>query len=203
MQYLCEKQLTAGGTTFYPGNIIPDGVILPERGSKLKRNGYISEFDENAIQKSADNQTGMFTQEQVDSMINEAVAEMQQKHDELQQAVAELKETEPGMFEGTVQISLKGESDGDNEQVTVIPATPEEIQRAFSIMQLNAEEGTKAIADVQSENVLILLHAADSRKTIKEAAKKQADNLFSNDGKTNESTAGNATTGTNTEGADT
>lgn len=203
MQYLCEKQLTAGGTTFYPGNIIPDGVILPERGSKLKRNGYISEFDENAVQKPADNQTGMFTQEQVDSMINEAVAEMQQKHEELQQAVAELKETEPGAFEGTVQISLKGESDGENEQVTVIPATPEEIQQAFSIMQLNAEEGAKAITDVQSENVLILLHAADSRKTIKEAAKKQADNLFSNDGKTNESTAGNATTGTNTEGADT
>lgn len=203
MQYLCEKQLTAGGTTFYPGNIIPDGVILPERGSKLKRNGYISEFDENAVQKPADNQTGMFTQEQVDSMINEAVAEMQQKHEELQQAVAELKETEPGAFDGTVQISLKGESDGENEQVTVIPATPEEIQQAFSIMQLNAEEGAKAITDVQSENVLILLHAADSRKTIKEAAKKQADNLFSNDGKTNESTAGNATTGTNTEGADT
>lgn len=203
MQYLCEKQLTAGGTTFYPGNIIPDGVILPERGSKLKRNGYISEFDENAVQKPADNQTVMFTQEQVDSMINEAVADMQQKHEELQQAVAELKETEPGAFEGTVQISLKGDSDGENEQATVIPATPEEIQQAFSIMQLNAEEGAKAIADVQSENVLILLHAADSRKTIKEAAKKQADNLFSNDGKTNESTAGNATTGTNTEGADT
>lgn len=203
MQYLCEKQLTAGGTTFYPGNIIPDGVILPERGSKLKRNGYISEFDENAVQKPVDNQTVMFTQEQVDSMINEAVAEMQQKHEELQQAVAELKETEPGAFEGTVQISLKGDSDGENEQVTVIPATPEEIQQAFSIMQLNAEEGAKAIADVQSENVLILLHAADSRKTIKEAAKKQADNLFSNGGKTNESTAGNATTGTNTEGADT
>lgn len=203
MQYLCEKQLTAGGTTFYPGNIIPDGVILPERGSKLKRNGYISEFDENAVQKPADNQTVMFTQEQVGSMINEAVAEMQQKHEELQQAVAELKETEPGAFEGTVQISLKGDSDGENEQVTVIPATPEEIQQVFSIMQLNAEEGAKAIADAQSENVLILLHATDSRKTIKEAAKKQADNLFSNDGKTNESTASNATTDTNTEGADT
>lgn len=179
MQYLCEKQLTAGGKTFYPGNIIPDGVILPERGSKLKRNGYITELDGTAAQKPAGNQTGMFTQEQVDSMISEAVAEMQQKHEELQQAVAELKETEPGAFEGTVQISLKGESDGENEQITVIPATPDEIQQVFSIMQMNTDEGPKAIAEVQSENVLIMLHAADSRKTIKEAAKKQADNLFS------------------------
>ena len=35
MQYLCLKQLTAAGTTYYPGNIVPDGVILPERSSKL------------------------------------------------------------------------------------------------------------------------------------------------------------------------
>lgn len=203
MQYLCVKQLTAGGTTFYPGDIIPDGVILPERSSKLARNKYISEIGANAVQNTAGNHAGMFTQEQVDSMINEAVAEMQQKQEELQQAVAELKETEPGAYEGTIQISLKGDSDGENEQITVIPAFPEEIQQAFSIMQLNAEDGIKAIADVKSENVLILLHAADSRKTIKEAAKKQADNLFSNGEKTNESSAGNATTGTNTEGADT
>ena len=203
MQYLCVKQLTAGGTTFYPGDIIPDGVILPERGSKLARESYISEIDANAVTNTAGNHEGMFTQEQVDSMISEAVAEMQQKQEELQQAVAELKETEPGAFEGTIQISLKGESDGENEQITAVPATPEEIQQAFSIMQLNAEEGAKAIAGIQSENVLILLHAADSRKTIKEAAKKQADNLFSNGGETNESTAGNATAGTNTEGADT
>lgn len=33
----------------------------------------------------------------------------------------------------------------------------------------------KAITEVQNENVLILLHAVDSRKTIKDAAKKQAD----------------------------
>lgn len=203
MQYLCEKQLTAGGKIFYPGNIIPDGVILPERSSKLKRNGYITELDGTAAQKPAGNQTGMFTQEQVDSMISEAVAEMQQKHEELQQAVAELKETEPGAFEETVQISLKGESDGENEQITVIPATPDEIQQVFSIMQMNTDEGPKAIAEVQSENVLIVLHAADSRKTIKEAAKKQADNLFSTNGKINESTGGNATTDTNKEGADT
>ena len=69
-------------------------------------------------------------------------------------------------------------------------------------MQMNATEGAEAIAGVKSENILILLHAADTRKTIKDAAKKQVDNIFSTSGRTNESAGGNATTGTNTEGAD-
>jgi len=44
-------------------------------------------------------------------------------------------------------------------------------------MQMNAEDGSKEIAGVTSENVLVLLHAADSRKTIKNAAKEQAGKL--------------------------
>lgn len=150
MQYLCTKQLTAGKVTYHPGEIIPDGVILPERSGKLIRSGYISELDL-----------------------------------------------------GTVQISVKVASDGENEQITVVPAKPEEIQQVFSIMQRTAEEGAKVIAGVTNENVLILLHAADSRKTIKDAAKKQADNIFSTSGSQNESTGGNATKSNNTEGADT
>lgn len=161
MQYLCERQLTAGGKTYNPGNIIPDGVILPERSSKLIKNGYISKIDGGT-------------------------------------AVAELKKTEPNAWQDIIQISVKRDSDGENEQITAIPARPEEIQQVFSIMQLNAEEGAKSIAGVKSENVLILLHAADSRKTIKNAAKEQADKLFSN-----ESGKGNETTDTNMEGADT
>ena len=165
MQYLCEKQIPFGGKTYHPGEIIPDGVVLPERSLKLQRSGHISKIEA--------------------------------------EPAAELRATEPGAFEGTVQISVRGESEGENEQITAIPATPEEIQQVFSIMQLNAEDGAKAIAEVKDENVLILLHAADSRKTIKDAAKKQADNLFSTNGVLNESSKGNETTGTNTEGADT
>lgn len=203
MQYLCEKQLTAGEKTYYPGDIIPDNVIFPERSSKLIRNGYISEIGGEIAQEHSENQSEMFTQEQVDRMVAEAVAELEQKQEELQQAIAELKEFEPGVYDGVIQISVKGESDGENEQITAVPVTPEEIQQAFSIMQLNATEGAEAIADVKSENVLILLHAADSRKTIKEAAKKQADNLFSTKGDLNEASNGNETTGTNAEGVDT
>ncbi len=110
------------------------------------------------------------------------------------------KESE-ALVKSSIQITVKGSSDG--EPATVISATPEEIRSVLSIMQLSAEEAVKAISEIQSDNVLILLHAADSRKMVKNAAKEQADKLFSIFGSPNESTGGNATTGTNTEGADT
>ena len=42
---------------------------------------------------------------------------------------------------------------------------------------MNAEEAAKAVSGVESENVLILLHAADSRKTVRDAARKRAGSL--------------------------
>ncbi len=192
MQYLCERQLTAGEKTYYPGDIIPDNVIFAKRSSKLISNGYISEIRGEIPQGYSENQSEMFTQEQVDRMVAEAVAGLKQE-------AAELKEFGPVAYDGVIQISVNGE----NEQITAVPATPEEIQQVFSIIQMNAMEGAEAIAGVKSENVLILLHAVDARKTIKDAAKKQADNIFSTCDSPNESTDGNAITGTNMEGADT
>ena len=99
MQYLCIKQLTAGGRTYNPGNIIPDGVILPERSSKLIKNGYISKVNE----ETDENHDEMYTKEQVEKILAEAIedavnntiAEMDQKQkelqEELQQTAAELK----------------------------------------------------------------------------------------------------------------
>lgn len=183
MQYLCIKQLTAGETTYYPGDIIPDNVILSERSGKLINNGYISEVNAEVSQGSFSGQGELFSREQVDAMIAEAVAvELEKSREAMQAAKAELIEMESVDMPETVLIMVNRESDGENEQGTAVPATPEEIQQTFSIMQLNAEEGAKAIAEVKSENVLILLHAADSRKTIKNAAKEQADNLFSVEG---------------------
>jgi RNase H-fold protein (predicted Holliday junction resolvase) len=81
--------------------------------------------------------------------------------------------------------------------------TPEEIQLVVTIRQQTAENAIKAIAEVKSENALILIHALDERKTVKEAAKKQADTLFSTKEDNNEASTGKTTTDTNTEGADT
>ncbi len=49
-----------------------------------------------------------------------------------------------------------------------------ELQQAVDIIQTNAEDSVKAIADVSSEAVLIFVHAIDSRSSIKKAAKKRA-----------------------------
>lgn len=190
MQYLCEKQLALGGSTYNPGDIIPDGVVLDSRAGKLENSGYISVIRNTPYGREAAllhiGEITMYTQEEVDKIVAEAieeavnntVVEMEQKQQELQQAAAGLREAVPEAYEGTVQVSIEGTADGDNAQATVIPATQEEIQKVFSIMQMNAEDGVKEIAGVTSDNVLVLLHAADSRKTVKNAAKEQAGKLL-------------------------
>lgn len=187
MKLIAKKPCSFGGRQFFIGNEIPAELVadpVTQEGLgviTIANAGNAGEQD-----GQSDVLTGkMFTQEQVDKMLAEAieeavnntVAEMKQKQEELQQAAAEFKEMEPDLYQGTVQISVRGASDGENEQVMAIAAKPEEIKQVFSVMQMNAEEGAKAIAEIQSENALILLHAADSRKTIKDAAKKQADKL--------------------------
>lgn len=219
MQYLCLKQLTVAGKPYYPGDTVPDGAILPERSDKLVKSGYISKLHEAAMQEGsamlpkegipADGE--VFTREQVERMLSEAIEEavnntileMERKQAGPHQYTAELQAIPPDIFEDTVLISVRAEGSGENRQMMALRAEPQEIQQVFSIMQLNAEEGARAVADVRSENVLILLHVADSRKTIKNAAKEQADKLFSTKGDANESCKGNASKGTNLEGADT
>ena len=46
---------------------------------------------------------------------------------------------------------------------------------------MTANEGITAIGKVESDNVLILVHAVDTRKTIQNAAKERADILSSAD----------------------
>ena len=123
------------------------------------------------------------TQEQVDEMIQSAVAEL------------EPFDSDNAGF----TVTVKGE--GDN--VTAVSCSVEDIQSVVDVLQMNADDGAKAVASVQSDSVLILLHALDTRATVKKAAQKQHDTLFSAEGNSNESAGGNATTDSNTEGADT
>lgn len=160
MQYLCKKQLVVGGITYYPGNIVPEGVILPERSLKLIKSNYISEINKECEETSVSGQEG-FTQEQVDQMIDNAVLE----------AVAKIE------GKVSIQVAIKGES-GEGEHIVVL-VTQTEIRQVFSIMQMNVEEAVKEIAEIKNENILILLHAIDSRKMVKEASKKRVDNLYS------------------------
>ncbi len=205
MRLIAKKPCSFGGRQFYIGDEIPENLVAD--GKRQEEYGVIT------IVKDSEGLSGgqpdsLFTQEQVEKMLAEAIEEavdntvrdMKKEQEELLTYVAELKETEPGAYEGAIPISVKGESD---EQQTTVFATPEEIQQVFSIMQMTATDGAEVIAGVKSENILILLHGADSRKTVKNAAKEQADKLFSTERVSNESAGGNATTVTNTEGADT
>ena len=97
-----------------------------------------------------------------------------------------------------VDVTVKGE--GGN--VTAVSCSAEDIQSVVDVLQMNADDGAKTVANVKSDSVLILLHALDTRATVKKAAQKQHD-IFSADGNSNESVGGNATTDSITEGADT
>lgn len=190
MRLIAKRPCSFGGQQFYIGDEIPAGLVVDAN----RQEGYgVITIMNDSEGGSGTQSSSLFTQEQVEKMIAEAVEEAGKKRagqpEELQEYAAGLKETEPGTYDGVVQIAVKGAADG---QYTAVPARPEEIRQAFSIMQLNAEDGVRAVAEVESENVLILLHAADSRKTVKNAAKEQADKLFSMDGSNGFGTGGAA-----------
>ena len=202
MRLIAKKPCSFGGRQFYIGDEIPENLVTDARVQE--KMGVITIVNDGT--GGPGEQSGpLFTQEQTDRMIAEAVnsalLEMEKKQGTLPPETGILMEAEgTGVFEGTIPIAVMEEESGEAVQGMAVPTTPEEIRKGFSILQMNAEEGARAIAEVTDENVLILLHAADSRKTVRDAARKQADRIFHASGSTNESTGGNAAAGTGTEG---
>ncbi len=199
MRLIAKKPCSYGGKKFFIGDEIPAELVVNiEREEKL---GVISAANDEAGVPELS--SALYSQEQVDKMIADAVANAdkgftQEQVDEMiQSAVAELKPFDSDNAGFTV--TVKGE--GDN--VTAVSCSAEDVQSVVDVLQMNAEDGAKAVASVKSDSVLILLHALDTRATVKKAAQKQHDILFSAEGNSNESAGGNATTDSNTEGADT
>lgn len=194
MEYVCTKSISFADTKYHPGDIIPDGIILDSRVGKLKSSGYITDIDTSPenFKENKGIPTGtdaLYTKEELDATVAEAVnntvAEMQQKQ-------AELQETSPEAFAGTFMIPVKTEDgEGDNAQYISLPMTPEGIVQVVSVMQSKANEGVEAIASIEDENVLILIHSLDGRVTVKNAAKKQAGTLTSTDTNKNDARDGN------------
>jgi hypothetical protein len=219
MKLIAKKRCSYGGRKFFAGDEIPADIVLNvEREEKLgvisiandeagvpEQSGalYSQEQVDKMMADAVANASKGFTQEQVDEMMADAVANAskgftQEQVDEMiQSAVAELKPFDSDNAGFTV--TVKGE--GDN--VTAVSCSAEDIQSVVDVLQMNADDGAKAVANVQSDSVLILIHALDTRATVKKAAQKQHDTLFSADGNSNESVGGNATTDSITEGADT
>lgn len=199
MRLIAKKPCSYGGKKFFIGDEIPAELVVNiEREEKL---GVISAANDEA---GVPEQSGaLYSQEQVDEMIADAVANAdkgftQEQVDEMiKSAVAELEPFDSDNAGFTV--TVKGE--GDN--VTAVSCSAEDIQSVVDVLQMNVDDGAKAVTSVQSDSVLILLHALDTRATVKKAAQKQHDTLFSAEGNSNESAGGNATTDSNTEGADT
>ena len=195
MRLIAKKPCSYGGRKFFIGDEIPAELVVNiEREEKL---GVISIANDEA---GVPEQSGaLYSQEQVDEMIADAGKGFTQEQvDEMiQSAVAELEPFDSDNAGFTV--TVKGE--GDN--VTAVSCSAEDIQSVVDVLQMNADDGAKAVANVKSDSVLILLHALDTRATVKKAAQKQHDTLFSADGNSNESVGGNATTDSITEGADT
>lgn len=199
MRLIAKKPCSYGGKKFFIGDEIPAELVVNiEREEKL---GVISAANDEA---GVPEQSGaLYSQEQVDKMIADAVANAdkgftQEQVDEIiQSAVAELEPFDSDNAGFTVTVK----SEGDN--VTAVSCSAEDVQSVVDVLQMNAEDGAKAVASVKSDSVLILLHALDTRATVKKAAQKQHDTLFSAEGNSNESAGGNATTDSNTEGADT
>lgn len=199
MRLIAKKPCSYGGKKFFIGDEIPvELVVNIEREEKL---GVISAANDEA---GVPEQSGaLYSQEQVDKMIADAVANAdkgftQEQVDEMiQSAVAELKPFDSDNAGFTVAVK------GEGGNVTAVSCSAEDVQSVVDVLQMNAEDGAKAVASVKSDSVLILLHALDTRATVKKAAQKQHDTLFSAEGNSNESAGGNATTDSNTEGADT
>lgn len=179
MKLIAKKRCSYGGRKFFAGDeILADIVLNVEREEKL---GVISIANDEA---GVPEQSGaLYSQEQVDKMMADAVAELKPFDSD----------------NAGFTVTVKGE--GDN--VTAVSCSAEDIQSVVDVLQMNADDGAKAVANVQSDSVLILIHALDTRATVKKAAQKQHDTLFSADGNSNESVGGNATTDSITEGADT
>lgn len=199
MRLIAKKPCSYGGKKFFIGDEIPAELVVNiEREEKL---GVISAAnDEAGVQEQSG---ALYSQEQVDKMIADAVANAdkgftQEQVDEMiQSAVAELKPFDSDNAGFTVAVK------GEGGNVTAVSCSAEDVQSVVDVLQMNAEDGAKAVASVKSDSVLILLHALDTRATVKKAAQKQHDTLFSAEGNSNESAGGNATTDSNTEGADT
>ena len=212
MRLVANKPCSFGGRLFFIGDEIPDDLIVDAKAQE--KLGVITIVNDSNM-KVPDRESGtFFTQEQMDAVIGEALEKAEKEHavqmekmreeyasrlEKMKVHAAELEETEPGAYGDIVQIPVKGASDKEFPEISV---NLEEIQQVFAIMQMNTDEGAKVISDVTSENVLILLHAADSRKMIRNAAKERANKLFLSEDDLNESSKGNEPAEAGTEGVD-
>jgi len=221
MKLIAKKPCSFGGQKFYIGDEIPTNLVADVR--MQEKMGVITIVNDTEGVPGRESGT-LFTLEQVEKMVAEAVdeavnntvLEMEelQKYRELgvtpeqvrqidenyAELAKELAQVKKESAQGVI-INLRGWDYSDTGKAIDVTATLEQIKHTFAILQCTAEDGAKCIADITDETVLLLIHAADSRKTVKNAAKEQREKLFSTKEETNEAIGGNANADTHTEGS--
>ncbi len=169
MRLIAKKPCSFGGKKFFIGDEIPQNLIVD---FVLQEKLGVINIIKNDKKISEDSVDNTFTQEQVNTMIDKEIslvtARLEQKQKALKDTIAKLEENQSNRTQETIQISVQ---DGLEKEKIIIFATLEEIQQVFTIMQLNANEAVKAIANIKNKNVLRLLYAVDHRKAIQNAVK--------------------------------
>lgn len=206
MKLIANRPCSFGGRQFYIGDEIPANLVADAKAQqKMGVLAIVENEKEVSGEKSG---TFLSSEDMVELQEYRKLGITPQQMREIDESYAilakELGELKSEMLSiGEFVIHARGWDYVENGGVaTEVPVTSNEIKMVFGILQMTAEESIKAIADVKEENILVLLYAADSRKTVKNAAKEQADKLFSTKTVSNESTGDNEAIGTNTKGVD-
>lgn len=82
--------------------------------------------------------------------------------------------------DGIFSIPIIKDVDADTAEVLDIKLSEGEVQQVFAILQMDEEHAVEAIERVEEENILIVVHACDSRLACKNAAKQRAETLTNN-----------------------
>ncbi len=147
--YTCTKACTFGGVAYSVGDAIPFEAVLPSRERALIKQGFIAPAG-----KASD-------------------AKLQEENEILTARIAALEKAATG--------NPKSPTKNQNAQKSIVVPikvkdgilelimTPEDIIKAVTTMQLNAEEAARTVSEIEKEETLILIDALDTRKTVKTA----------------------------------
>lgn len=190
MKLIARKPCSFGGRKFFIGQEIP-AELVTEPGVQ-ERLGVLAVVTDGEAGRTDGE---LFTKAQVDQMMAQMAEELQKVCEDMpldygEGIVAEgLMDT--AAFDGKVIVPVVNKENGDTGEGMAVPLMEGEVQQVFSIMQMNVPDAEKAISEVEEENILIVLHACDTRAKVRKAAKNRADTLIPVEAGTNAHAGGN------------
>ena len=194
MKLIARRPCSFGGRKFFIGQEVPEGLVA-EPGVQ-ERLGVLAVI----VDGEAGGTDGeLFTKAQVDQMMAQMAEELQKAYEDRPQDYGEGIVAEGisdiSVFDGKVIVPVVNKENGDTGERMAVPLTEGEVQQVFSIMQMSVPDAEKAISEVTEENILIVLHACDTRAKVRKAAKNRADTLIPVEAETDAPVGGNEAAG--------